>query len=92
VPGIKSENVFGQTYGKTSLLSTSGQIQRGYDQPAHQKFNTSMKSEFVNHAHNTYETVAEQVGVQRGPCTYPRVRFKFKAVTVPYLAHSSIPN
>jgi hypothetical protein len=36
-----------------------------------------MKSEFVNHANNTYETVAEQVGVQRGPCTYPRVRFKF---------------
>jgi DNA-binding XRE family transcriptional regulator len=33
-----------------------------------------MKTEFVNHAHYTHETVAEIVGVQKDPCTYTRVR------------------
>ena len=31
VPGVKSENVFGQSYGKTSNASVQGNIQRGFD-------------------------------------------------------------
>lgn len=58
VPGIKSENVYGQTYGKTTLQSTSGGIPRGYDQPPQTKFNTSFKSQYVNHADFSHETVA----------------------------------
>jgi len=44
VPGIKSENVYGQTYGKTSLMSTSGTIPRGHDQPPQTKFDTSFRN------------------------------------------------
>jgi len=50
VTGVKSENVFGQTYGKTSLLSTAGQIQRGVDLPIDKKYTTTFKHEYVNHA------------------------------------------
>jgi hypothetical protein len=43
VPGVKSENVYGQTYGKTSFASSGKTFGRGMDQPAHLKYNTSMK-------------------------------------------------
>ena len=43
VPGIKSENVFGQTYGKTSYASSAQTFHRGVDEPANLKYNTIMK-------------------------------------------------
>ena len=32
IPGVQSENVFGETYGKTSFQSSSNTIKRGIDQ------------------------------------------------------------
>jgi len=46
IPGTKSENLFGQTYGKTTYTSSAGTFERGIDQPAHIKYNTMMKAEF----------------------------------------------
>ena len=31
VPGVKSENVFGQTYGQTSYMSSAGLFPKGID-------------------------------------------------------------
>ena len=31
VPGVKSENVFGLTYGKTSYMSSANQFPKGID-------------------------------------------------------------
>lgn len=31
VPGVKSENVFGETYGKISYKSSAGDFHRGID-------------------------------------------------------------
>lgn len=45
--GVKSENVFGSTYGKISYQSTAAAIERGIDQPAHVKYNSTFKSEFI---------------------------------------------
>ena len=75
VPGVKSENVFGQTYGKTSYASTAKQIQRGLDLPPYMKFSTSMASEFVNHSTRTdyVPTTAELVGVDRGESSFKKV-------------------
>lgn len=81
VPGVKSENVFGKTYGKTSLAASSNKILRGTDLPASEKYTTDFKSNFVNHAYTQHESVASQVGVHKGPCTYKRVRTATK-VTV----------
>lgn len=46
VPGIKAENVFGESYGKTSGLSGNGQIQRGFDQPPEDKYKTMAKASY----------------------------------------------
>ena len=43
VSSVKSENVYGLTYGKTSYLSNAQQIPKGMDQPPNTKYNTSMK-------------------------------------------------
>ena len=50
LPGVKSENVYGQTYGKTSFASSAQTFNKGMDEPKHLKYNTSMKVEFVNHS------------------------------------------
>lgn len=72
--GVKSENVFGQTYGKTSLASTSGNIQRGVDLPTQKRYTTTFKHEYLDHAKENHETIAQTVGVHRDECTYNRVR------------------
>ena len=75
IPGIVSENVFGETYGKTSYASSAKTFERGMDEPAHLKYNTTMKKEFIDHATRTdkVETTAEQVGVVRTEDVYKKV-------------------
>lgn len=75
IPGIVSENVFGETYGKTSYASSAKTFERGMDEPAHKKYNTTMKKEFIDHAARTdkVETTAEQVGVVRTEDVYKKV-------------------
>ena len=72
---VKSENVYGQTYGKISYQSTAGGIERGIDQPAHVKYNSSFKKEFIKHSDKTYETTAQIVGVDRPEDTYKKVSY-----------------
>ena len=50
VPSVKSENLFGLTYGKTSYASNAKQIVKGMDLPPHQRYDTSMKHEFIDHS------------------------------------------
>ena len=40
VSGIKSENVFSQTYGRTTEASAQGLIQRGFDLPGEERYMT----------------------------------------------------
>jgi len=73
--GVKSENVYGQTYGKISYQSTAGAIERGIDQAANTKYKSSFSAEFVKHSDKKFETTAEIVGVQRAEDTYKKVSF-----------------
>ena len=75
IPGVKSENVFGETYGKTSFMSSNGDIMRGIDQPAGIKFSSMATNTLINHADvaDQLETVAQIVGVQRGEDMYKKV-------------------
>ena len=77
IPGVKSENVYAETYGKTSFASSSGNIKRGIDQPSGVKFCSSATNAFINHADvaGTHETVAQLVGVKRGEDMYKKVSF-----------------
>ena len=75
IPGIKSENVYGETYGKTSYASSAKTFARGMEEPPHLKYDTTMKKEFVDHALRTdhIQTTAELVGVSRGEDLYKKV-------------------
>ena len=72
VSGIKSEKVYGQTFGKTSFASNAKQIHRGIDHPNNVKYCTSTKAEYRDHAKETHETVATSVGVHRDQDTYKK--------------------
>ena len=50
MPGVKSENVFGQTYGKTSYASSANSFHRGINEPSQLKYQSMMKKEFVEHS------------------------------------------
>jgi hypothetical protein len=50
IPGIKSENQYGMTYGKHTLASASGDFHRGIDQPACQKFRATSHATMVDHS------------------------------------------
>lgn len=72
IPGIDSENVFGQTYGKTSYASSANSFHRGIDEPSNLKYNTIMKKEFIDHAYQQHETTAQIVGVHREEDSYQK--------------------
>lgn len=71
--GVKSENVYGQTYGKTSFKSTAGTIERGIDLPAPVKYSSTFKAEFIKHSEKQHETIAQIVGVHREEDKYKKV-------------------
>ncbi|TNV72476.1 hypothetical protein FGO68_gene2575 [Halteria grandinella] len=48
IPGVKAENVFGESYGKTSAYSGRGQIVRGFDQEPVEKFRSVAQQSFQN--------------------------------------------
>jgi len=75
ITGIKSENVYGETYGKTTFASSAKTFNRGRDQPSHIKYNTTMKQEFLDNAIRAQqaESVATIVGVNRGEDMYKKV-------------------
>ena len=75
IPGIKSENVYGETYGKTSYASSAKTFVRGMEEPPHLKYDTTKKKEFIDHATRIgqIQTTAELVGVQRGEDFYKAV-------------------
>ncbi len=49
IKGVKSENVYGQTYGKTTFASAASDFHVGRDEPANLKYTTTMKSQFIDH-------------------------------------------
>lgn len=73
MPGVKSENVFGQTYGKSSYMSSAGAFQRGIDQPADVKYQSMFKAEYIQHSKMQYDTTAQIVGVQRQEDSFKKV-------------------
>ncbi len=48
VPGVKSENVFGESFGKTSTLANNGAIQRGFDNAPDEKYKSMAQASYIN--------------------------------------------
>ena len=75
MPGVKSENVFGQTYGKTSYASSANSFHRGINEPSELKYQSMMKKEFIEHSKVQHETTAQIVGVHKGEDFYTKVSY-----------------
>jgi len=75
IPGVKSENVFGETFGKTTYASSAQNFHRGLEEPAHIKYTSMMKGEFIDHAtkRDKIQTTAQIVGVHREEASFKRV-------------------
>lgn len=58
ISGVKSENVFGLTYGKTSYMSSAKDFPRGIELTPDVHYTSVFKGEFVNHADYKHETTA----------------------------------
>lgn len=84
IKGVKSENVYGQTYGKTTYSSSAQAFHVGRDEPAHLKYTTTMKSEFINHSTVHHPTIAQTVGVERDDPRFTRVSFWFPLQVIAY--------
>ncbi len=48
VSGVKSENVFGESFGKSSGQAGAGQIQRGFDQSSDERYKSMAKASYIN--------------------------------------------
>ena len=48
MPNIKAENVFGESYGKTTGASVSGAIKKGHDFTPEEKFVSMNQKKFTN--------------------------------------------
>lgn len=73
VPGVKSENLYGKTYGKTSFSSAANDFNRGIDLPVGAKFATTTAETMLDHAQGKHKTTAQIVGVARNEDCYTKV-------------------
>jgi hypothetical protein len=64
VKGIKSENMFGQTYGKITEKTNAGDIQRGRDAPSEIRYKTMNMEHHKHPVDMVAATVANTVGVK----------------------------
>ena len=48
VPSIKSENAFGESYGKTTEQSVAGHIKQGFEMTGADKYTSITQSKFTN--------------------------------------------
>lgn len=48
IPGVKSENLFGKTYGKITEMSALGTYNKGRDMPTDEKFKSITQENYTN--------------------------------------------
>ena len=72
IPAVKSENLFGKTYGTVTYKSASKEFSRGIDAPAEEKYKSIGMDEFRNQASVNGATAASTVGVIKEDDTYQK--------------------
>ena len=64
IPSIKSENMFGETYGKTTFKVADGGFVRGRDPDPKDKFVSVSREQFIDLSTVTEKTATEMLGLQ----------------------------
>lgn len=63
IPAVKSENLYGKTYGIATYKSAAKEYNKGIDAPAEEKYKSQGMAEFVNQRSVNAATAAKSVGV-----------------------------
>lgn len=72
VQSIKSENKFGESYGKISSQSINKNITKGSDIPAYSRYTSTMRESFINQRQVKVQSTAELLGVASRIDTYKK--------------------
>jgi len=73
IPGIHSENLYGETYGKTTYKSSTNAFPKGLDVKPTYKYKTSQQDSFINLYNVKEKTAKEMLGVHARPDQGPMV-------------------
>lgn len=64
IPSVKSENLYGETYGKTTYKSSIGEFPKGLDVDAKDKYKSVHRDQFINLYNVKEKTATEMLGVE----------------------------
>ena len=81
VPSIKSENAFGESYGKTTSQSVAGTIKPGFELEASEKYRSMNQTKFTNQSEQTRQMRPAEV-FEPG---YDSIHFKGQGVSMAFL-------
>jgi hypothetical protein len=72
VQSIKSENKFGESYGKLSTKSLGKAIPKGSEVPPYERYTSTMRESFINQRNVKILSTAELLGVSNRKTTYQK--------------------
>jgi hypothetical protein len=64
IPSVKSENLYGETYGKTTFKSSVGEFPKGLDVDPKDKYRSVHRDQFINLYQVKEKTASEMLGVE----------------------------
>jgi Protein of unknown function (DUF2475) len=64
IPSVKSENLYGETYGKTTFKSSVGEFPKGLDVEPKDKYRSVHRDQFINLYQVKEKTATEMLGVE----------------------------
>lgn len=64
IPSVKAENLFGETYGKTTFKSSVGEFPKGLDVDPKDKYRSVQRDQFINLYEVKEKTATEMLGVE----------------------------
>lgn len=70
---MKAENLYGQTFGKTSYKASTGEYPKGLDQSPELRYKSTIQENYVNQRDVYNQTAASIVGVDRKEDCYKKV-------------------
>jgi hypothetical protein len=72
ISSVKSENKFGESYGKVTTQSIGKSIPKGSDVPPYSRYTSTMRESFVNQRNVKILSTAELLGVSSRKDTYKK--------------------
>ena len=75
IQSIKSENKFGESYGKLTNKSLTNQIEKGSDIPSYSRYTSTTRENFINQRNVKIQSTADLLGIGSRKDIYKKVSF-----------------